>query len=182
MLKAASCFAFAMILISGAWAAETEAKFPLGKVPDGWVYRELTEMERRFENLPFEVKGTLERKLSNDRVVNVYLTMLPLKRGVTRLPASTWRWVELTFVPKGIAVPKSYVLNEQQKVGPQRQWNYREAKVTRAGVPMNVAAFQTQNKFANIFLVIRQDESDYVGNLGQLKELVSSLNWTSAGT
>lgn len=162
-------------LTAGAFAAEEAAKFPLGKVPDGWTYRELPEIERRFENLPFEVKGLLERKLSETRTVAVYVTLLPLKRGPARLPASTWRWVDLTFVPAGLQAPKSYVLNEQHRVGPNLQWTFREAKVSRAGVAMNLAAFHTQNKFANIFLVLRQDDADYAGNLGQLKELVSAL-------
>lgn len=169
----------ALLTFAGAVQADDAAKFPLGQVPDGWTYRELPDFERRFENLPFEVKGILTRKLSEARTVSVYVTLLPLKRGVARLPASTWRWVDLTFVPQGIHAPRTYVLNEQQNIGPKQQWNFREAKVTRAGVPLNLAAFHTQNKFANIFLVLRQDEGDYVGNLGQLKELVSSLKWTS---
>lgn len=172
-----------LLLITGftaaVFASDDSAKFPLGKVPDGWTYREIPEVERRFENLPFEVKGLLERKLSENRVISIYVTMMPLKRGAARLPASTWRWVDLTFVPQGMQAPKSYVLSEQQNVGPKQQWNFREAKISRAGIALNLAAFHTQNKFANIFLVLRQDETDYVGNLGQLKELVSALKWSS---
>lgn len=166
----------ALLSLSGAaFAADGAPSFPLGRVPDGWTYREISEFERGFENLPFEVQGLLERKLSETRVVSIYVTLLPLKRGPARLPASTWRWVDQTFVPAGLVTPKSYVLNEQHRVGPALRWNFREAKISRAGVAMNLAAFQTQDKFANIFLVLRQDEVGYADNLGQLKELVSAL-------
>lgn len=152
--------------------------FPLGELPAGWSYRVLSGFERRLEALPFEVKGVLERKLDKDRSVVVYVTISPLKRGPARLPASVWQWVDSTFVQKASVTPRTYVLNEQSNVGYNKKWNYREATVSRAGVPMNLAAFQAANKFANVFLVLRQDNTDYAGNLLQLKELAASLKWT----
>ena len=104
--------------------------------------------------------------------------MKPLGRGAARLPASQWNWVENTFVPQGIEVPKSYLINEQNKVGPQRKWNFRESKITRAGVPMNLAAFQSQNRFNQTYLVLRAEDSDYRRHLPHLKELMSALKTT----
>lgn len=164
------------VFLQFANAKSVEGKeFPLGEIPAGWVYTEISEIVRGIEGLPFEVNGILERNLTPDKKVYVYVVMVPVARGAGRTPASLWNWVDQTFVPSGINKAKSFEMNVQKNVGPTKKWTFREAQITRAGIPMNLAALYTQTKYHHVYLVLREDGKDYQIRLTQLKDLASEI-------
>lgn len=161
-------------IVLPSWAVETRP-FPLGKLPAGWTYKEVSSLARQFEAFPFEVTGVLQRGLGPNKKVSIFVVMKPIERSRVRSPASLWQWVDQTFVRQGLTVPRTYELDVQKNVGPGNQWTYREAKISQAGVPTSLASFYAKSNYHHVFLVLREEQRDYQIHLSQLKDLVSDM-------
>lgn len=154
---------------------ELSSPFPLGQVPNGWTYAALGEFERRIQDLPFEVKGVLERSFGERRKIEIFVMMIPVQKNAARRPASLWQTVDRIFAPEGITPAKTYELGIQDDVGPGRRWSFRESKISRAGVSMNIGAFQSKQKYHDIYIVLRGSDADYRRELPQLKDLMREI-------
>lgn len=154
---------------------EGNSPFPLGQVPNGWTYSALGEFERRIQDLPFEVKGVLERSFGEGRKIEIFIMMIPVQKNAARRPASLWQTVDRIFAPDGITPAKTYELGVQDNVGPGRRWSFRESKISRAGVSMNIGAFQAKQKYHDIYIVLRGSDIDYRRELPQLKDLMREI-------